>query len=204
MKDLVEQILQQRNKEMEADFKTFQDETTKDIWDEICQIITNIAYSSVMAEHKTKKQGKCYARIFCLILALPSIKTLLLATSLFKCESKWLLIVDVLYVIIPIIAAMTFAEFVLQYLGFYEKDISALIVLNGRLENYKRRLLYLYSKTLCCTSVEGIDCIYNEYLLLSSDHDVDKMEHEKLIGKINPKLENEAKSKAEQFLKGLK
>ncbi len=189
---------------MEADFNIFQSETTIDIWDEICQIVTNIAYSSVMAEYKTKKQGKCYARIFCLILAFPSIKSLLLASSLFKGESSLLLIVDVLYVVVPIIAAMTFSEFILQYLGFYEKDISELIVLNNRLENYKRRLLYLYSKAESCTSVEGVDSIYKEYLQLSSDHDVNKMEHEKLTGKINPKLEKIAKAKAEETLEKLK
>lgn len=189
---------------MALDFKTYQNDTLKDIWSKIREVVTDIQYSSLFAEKKKKSQGKVYALLFCALLAIPAIKNLFVNFNVLENKSVVSWTMDIIYILCPIIITTSFPEFVVRYLGLYENDRSELLKLNSRLEIFKDKLFRTYSKAESCTSVAQLRNVITEYDYVCLEHNTDISEHDRLTGEIDPEIEKLAQEKAYCILDQIK
>lgn len=189
---------------MALDFELYQDDTLKNIWAKIREVVTDIQYSSLFAEKKKKSQGKDYAFLFCAILSIPAIKNLFVGFNVVQEQSCVSWVVDAIYIICPIFVTISYPEFVARYLGLYEKDISDLLNLNGRLDIFKDKLFRIYSKAESCTSVAQLKNVIAEYEYVCLEHNADITAHDRLTGEIDHKTEKLAQEKAKCILEEIK
>nr|WP_308571361.1 hypothetical protein [uncultured Prevotella sp.] len=185
---------------MALDFDNYKDDCTKNIWAKICEIVTYIQYSSLFAEKKRNSEHRWIAIGFGVILLIPALKGIAVSCELLSNRGAVSIGIDVIYIIAAGFAAFKYPEFILRYIGYYEKDISGLLDLNRRLEIFKDKLFCIYAKAESCTTNKTLEKVYEEYDKICLEHNNDITEHDKLTGKIDHEIEVEAQNKAQIIL----
>jgi uncharacterized membrane protein len=189
---------------MGLDFDSYKDNYTKNIWAKIREIETDIQYSSIFIERKKKNKRKWTSIIYSVILTIPAIKGLAVTYGWLSAKNVLSIIIDIAYLIGGLVFPFAFSEFIMRYIGYYERDITELLALNGRLEILKDKLCRIYSQADSCTTTQTLNNVCKDFESICNEHIGDITEHDRLTGEIDHKLEAEAQKKAIKILKQTK
>lgn len=183
------------------DFETYKTRCLQQIWGKICEIVTDIHYSSKVAERERHRQYRIYSFLFCLILTIPAVIDLLVNYEVIGNQSWWVVVLDIVYIVVPIIVTIKFPDFANNYIGYNEKEISELLSLNMKLEVYLHKLMNAYAKAESSKTLNELWKIDNDFQQMNFEHEADLFEHDKLTGEIDHTIEREAQKKAMEYLK---
>lgn len=165
------------------------------IWTDFVQVYTNINYSSLFCERLREKQNDWYFWAIYACFGLPPILSLIVKR--YSIDNKWLFFgVILLILLLPLVVRVKNKRLIYSWFGIHEKVIDGLLKLNEDLDSYKDALLALYFQ------VEGMSEnshkwgeVELKYEKLKSDNARYITEHDKLTGKIDKEVEQEAQKK---------
>lgn len=165
------------------------------IWTDFVQVYTNINYSSLFCERLREKQNDWYFWAIYACFGLPPILSLIVKR--YSIDNNWLFFgVILLILLLPLVVRVKNKRFIYSWFGIHEKVIDGLLKLNEDLDSYKDALLALYFQ------VEGMSEnshkwgeVELKYEKLKSDNARYITEHDKLTGKIDKEVEQEAQKK---------
>lgn len=165
------------------------------IWTDFVQVYTNINYSSLFCERLREKQNDWYFWAIYACFGLPPILNLIVKR--YSIDNNWLFFgVILLILLLPLVVRVKNKRLIYSWFGIHEKVIDGLLKLNEDLDSYKDALLALYFQ------VEGMSEnshkwgeVELKYEKLKSDNARYITEHDKLTGKIDKEVEQEAQKK---------
>ena len=165
------------------------------IWTDFVQVYTNINYSSLFCERLREKQNDWYFWAIYACFGLPPILSLIVKR--YSIDNNWLFFgVILLILLLPLVVKVKNKRLIYSWFGIHEKVIDGLLKLNEDLDSYKDALLALYFQ------VEGMSEnshrwgeVELKYEKLKSDNARYITEHDKLTGKIDKEVEQEAQKK---------
>lgn len=165
------------------------------IWTDFVQVYTNINYSSLFCERLREKQNDWYFWAIYACFGLPPILSLIVKR--YSIDNNWLFFgVILLILLLPLVVRVKNKRLIYSWFGIHEKVIDGLLKLNEDLDSYKDALLALYFQ------VEGMSEnshkwgeVELKYEKLKSDNARYITEHDKLTGKIDKEVEQEAQKK---------
>ena len=165
------------------------------IWTDFVQVYTNINYSSLFCERLREKQNDWYFWAIYACFGLPPILNLIVKR--YSIDNNWLFFgVILLILLLPLVVRVKNIRLIYSWFGIHEKVIDGLLKLSEDLDSYKDALLALYFQ------VEGMSEnshkwgeVELKYEKLKSDNERYITEHDKLTGKIDKEVEQEAQKK---------
>ena len=165
------------------------------IWTDFVQVYTNINYSSLFCERLREKQNDWYFWAIYACFGLPPILSLIVKR--YSIDNNWLFFgVILLILLLPLVVRVKNKRLIYSWFGIHEKVIDGLLKLNEDLDSYKDALMALYFQ------VEGMSEnshkwgeVELKYEKLKSDNARYITEHDKLTGKIDKEVEQEAQKK---------
>ena len=164
-------------------------------WTDFVQVYTNINYSSLFCERLREKQNDWYFWAIYACFGLPPILSLIVKR--YSIDNNWLFFgVILLILLLPLVVRVKNKRLIYSWFGIHEKVIDGLLKLNEDLDSYKDALMALYFQ------VEGMSEnshkwgeVELKYEKLKSDNARYITEHDKLTGKIDKEVEQEAQKK---------
>ena len=165
------------------------------IWTDFVQVYANINYSSLFCERLREKQNDWYFWAIYACFGLPPILNLIVKR--YSIDNNWLFFgVILLILLLPLVVRVKNIRLIYSWFGIHEKVIDGLLKLSEDLDSYKDALLALYFQ------VEGMSEnshkwgeVELKYEKLKSDNERYITEHDKLTGKIDKEVEQEAQKK---------
>lgn len=171
------------------------------IWTDFVQIYTNINYSSLYCEKLREKQNDIYFWAIYACFAIPPI--LSLVAKRYQINNDFFFFgLIVVILVMPLAVRVKNKHLIYSWFGIYEKKVDDLLKLNEDLDRYKDALLSLFFQ------VEGMSdhsSKWSEVLLrydkLKSDSVRYTTEHDRLTGKIDPVIQENAQKKTSTMIK---
>ena len=165
------------------------------IWTDFVQVYANINYSSLFCERLREKQNDWYFWAIYACFGLPPILNLIVKR--YSIDNNWLFFgVILLILLLPLVVRVKNIRLIYSWFGIHEKVIDGLLKLSEDLDSYKDALLALYFQ------VEGMSEnshkwgeVELKYEKLKSDNERYITEHDKLTGKVDKEVEQEAQKK---------
>lgn len=167
------------------------------IWTDFVQVYTDINYSSLICERLREKQNDWYFWAIYACFGLPPILSLIVKR--YSIENDWMFFgVILLILLLPLAVRVKNKRIIYSWFGIHENVIGGLLKLNEDLDNYKDSLLALYFQ------VEGMSDnshkfgeVQLKYEKLKSDNARYITEHDRLTGKIDEEVQQEAQKKTQ-------